>query len=663
VLRSVERLQHTVPERPAIARMSDVGIPGVGDEIHQSRAFALLSLELATLAGPLTALGAAAMVAPLAAANGGYFPTAWGWAAVPFAWTAGLALVVRRHIRLHPLELVFLGTLGLLTAWIGLSLLWSRDFPQSVLELERVLVYLSGTLAAALVLRRRAVPWLVGGLGTAVACVCAYALATRLFPSATGVEAIVVNRLQTPIGYWNALGIFAAIGALLLVGLAARAKWVPGRALAAAGTVVCVTTLYFTFSRGSWLALFVGIVVALAVDPRRLQLSVSLLVLAPFSAAAVLFASRSSELVDLNRPLSQTTADGHRVALAVVLLAAGTAGAVLLQHVLAARWRPDRTIRVAYVAAIVLAVVVAAGVALAHYGGPASAARRAWHSFRGAPVQVGAGQSLSSRLFSFSSNGRVDMWTAAWHDFEQHPALGSGAGSFEQYWYAHRNEQGTVRDAHSLYMETFAELGIIGLVLLAVLLVTPLVALVRVRAHRLASALAAGYVAFLVHAAVDWDWEIPAVVLLALLTGVGLLALGRDRTSPRVGLAAGVAVALLVLVPVAGFSLYTLIGNRRLSAAGAAIGRGDWQQARSEARASVDWSPWAASPWHALAAADAALGRRAQAVRDMREAVKAAPRDWTLWIDLGNVSTGAERRQAYARARQLNPREAGIPKA
>jgi O-Antigen ligase len=622
----------------------------------------LQAAGLASMTGPLTALGAAAVVAPLAAGQGGYFPTAWGWAAVPFAWTAGLALLVRRRIRLQPLELVFLGALGLLTAWVGLSLLWSRDFPQTVLELERTLVYLSGTLAAALVLRRRAVPWLVAGLAAAVAGICAYALATRLFPSVTGPLAIAVNRLQTPIGYWNALGIFAAMGTLLLVGLAARAKWAPGRALAAAGTVVCLTTLYFTFSRGSWLALFVGVVVALAVDPRRVQLSVSLLVLAPFSAAAVAIASRSSALVDLNRPLSQTTADGHRVALAVLLLAAGAAGAALVQHVLAVRWRPDRTVRTAYVAAIAVAVAAAAGVTLAHYGGPVSAARRAWHSFRGAPVQVEAGQSLNSRLFSFSNNGRVDLWTAAWHDAAAHPVLGSGAGSFEQYWYAHRTESQTVRDAHSLYMETLAELGVVGFVLLVALLAVPLVALVRVRERRFAPLLGAAYVAFLVHAAVDWDWEIPAVVLLALLAGVGLLALGRDRASRPVSLVPRIALAVAVLVPLAGFSVYTLVGNRRLADAANSLGRGDWKQAAARARDATSWMPWSAGPWHALAAADAALGRRTQAVADMREAVKRSPRDWTLWIDLGNVSTGAERRNAYARARALNPREAGIPK-
>jgi len=640
--------------------LSEIELAGM----RRPRVAALVStLDAAALTGLLTALGAAAMVAPLAAADGGYFSTAWGWAAVPFAWAAGLALVLRRRILLHPLEIGFLGAIGLLTAWVGLSLLWSRDYPQTVLELERTLVYLSGLVAAALVLRSRAIPWLVAGLGTAVASVCLYSLATRLFPSVTGPEAVAVNRLQSPIGYWNALGIFAAIGALLLAGVAARGKWLPGRALAGAATVICVTTLYFTFSRGAWLALFAGIVVALAVDPRRAQLSASLLVVAPFSAGAVAIASRSTALVELNRPLSQTAADGHRVALAVVLFAAGAAGAVLAQHYLEVRWQPERAVRVAYGTAVVLVLAVAAGVAIAHYGGPASAARRAWHSFRGAPSPVGAGQSLNSRLFSFSNNGRIDLWTAAWNDAAAHPLLGSGAGSFEQYWYAHRTETQTVRDAHSLYMETFAELGIVGLVVLVGLLALPLVALVRVRRYRLAPVLGAGYAAFLVHAVVDWDWEVPAVVLLALLSGLGLLVLARDRRSPKVGPVPAAALCLLVLVPVTGFSLYALIGNRRLADAAGSLGRGNWRQAAAQARDAAGWMPWSAAPWHALAAADAAVGRRKQAVSDMHHAVELSPGDWTLWYDLGNVSTGAARRHAYARARALNPQEKGIPQA
>jgi O-Antigen ligase len=412
-----------------------------------------------------------------------------------------------------------------------------------------------------------------------------------------------------------------------------------------------------------WLALAIGVAAALAVDPRRLHLSLSLFVLAPFPAAAVLVASRSNALTGLNRPFSETTADGHRVALAVCLLALGAAAAVLVQGLLAARWQPGRSVRVAYGTAVVLAVVAVAGVALAHYGGPASAARRAWHSFRTPRVEVGAGQSLNTRLVSFSNQGRVDLWTAAWNDFRQHPALGSGAGSFEQYWYAHRNDHSAVRDAHSLYLETLGEIGLPGFAFLVSLLSLPLVALVRVRAHRFAPLLGAAYIAFLVHAALDWDWEVPAVTLPALLAGVGLLALGRDRTSPSVRLVPRTALVLAVLVPLAGFSAYTLIGNRRLADAADSVGRGDWKQAAVSARDAAGWMSWSAGPWHALAAADAALGRREQAVLDMRRAVQAVPLDWTLWYDLGNVSTGAERRQAYARAHELNPREKRLPKA
>ena len=60
-----------------------------------------------------------------------------------------------------------------------------------------------------------------------------------------------------------------------------------------------------------------------------------------------------------------------------------------------------------------------------------------------------------------------------------------------------------------------AELGWIGVVLLAVALAVPLVvAAVRLRRARAATPtrafLAAG-IALLVHAAVDWDWEMPAL--------------------------------------------------------------------------------------------------------------------------------------------------------
>ena len=62
-------------------------------------------------------------------------------------------------------------------------------------------------------------------------------------------------------------------------------------------------------------------------------------------------------------------------------------------------------------------------------------------------------------------------------------------------------------DAHSLYLETLAELGLVGLALLVLALAPPLVAGFR----GVEAAATGGYVAFLIHAGLDWDWELPAV--------------------------------------------------------------------------------------------------------------------------------------------------------
>ena len=72
----------------------------------------------------------------VAADRGGYFPTTWGWAAVPLCWVAVMALFVRDHISLSRLELAFLGVLLAIPGWYALSVLWSRDVPQTILEVD-----------------------------------------------------------------------------------------------------------------------------------------------------------------------------------------------------------------------------------------------------------------------------------------------------------------------------------------------------------------------------------------------------------------------------------------------------------------------------------------------------------------------------------------------
>jgi peptidoglycan/LPS O-acetylase OafA/YrhL len=43
------------------------------------------------------------------------------------------------------------------------------------------------------------------------------------------------------------------------------------------------------------------------------------------------------------------------------------------------------------------------------------------------------------------------------------------------------------------------------------------------------AAAAAGYVAFVLHAGIDWDWEMPATTLAGLFCGAALLAATRPQ--------------------------------------------------------------------------------------------------------------------------------------
>ena len=94
------------------------------------------------------------------------------------------------------------------------------------------------------------------------------------------------------------------------------------------------------------------------------------------------------------------------------------------------------------------------------------------------------------------------------------PAAGEGSGGFQAAWLRERQFREPVRDAHSLYLETAAELGLVGLALLLALLGGR-----RRRGRRAGPALAgavAALAAFALHAGIDWDWELPALTLVAL---------------------------------------------------------------------------------------------------------------------------------------------------
>jgi hypothetical protein len=121
---------------------------------------------------------------------------------------------------------------------------------------------------------------------------------------------------------------------------------------------------------------------------------------------------------------------------------------------------------------------------------------------------------------------RASYWRVARGIAPTHLVTGSGAGTFGAI-YAQRLPHGPPgRNAHSLYLETLDELGIVGLVVLLGALSIPLVTGLT-RSHPSAAALAV-YVVFLLHAGIDWDWQMPAVTIAGLAAGAELLRIDVD---------------------------------------------------------------------------------------------------------------------------------------
>jgi Flp pilus assembly protein TadD len=606
----------------------------------------------------LTGAAAAVAVVGLAFSSGGYPPASYGMLILAFALVVLVVSLVADEVQLDRRGLVFVGGLGALALWALVSVAWAATATWPVLEAERGLAYAAAAAALVLVVTPRRVTSLVAGIVGGATFVALFALGTRLFPGRIGepYDPAAGYQLAEPIGYWNALGLLLAFGLLLGAGLAVHARR-ELRAAAAVSLVPLSVALYFTFSRGAIVALLTGLVVLLALD-RRALVELPFLALAP--AAAVILASRSPALTHAGESLDVAQAQGRRLALLLVPLA--VAGAVVVLTLPAVR--PRRGVRLSLPAgrfvalgALVCGIALALSV-LAREGGPSTAAERALEAFRG--EQPSLSGSLDRRLLSVSGHGRADYWRVAAGMVQRAPLLGEGAGGFERRWTEERPAPNNARDAHNLYLETLAELGPLGLALLVAALAAPLAGFRRSRRAALGPAALAAYCAFLVHAALDWDWEIPLLVLPALGCASVLLATGRASLPAARVTTTGRVVVVLAASLAIGIALVVHVGNSSLAESVNALERGDPEAAAAAAYRATTWAPWSHEPWQLLGEARLAEGRDVEARRDLERAIERAPSEWRPWFDLAIVSKGASSRRALTRARELNPLSAEI---
>jgi len=625
-------------------------------------------------------LDAASVLLPAALAlffsfqAGGFFAGSTGVAAFALA----LGLVLRSTLGHRPFAAltvpagVAAAALAGYAVWILLSVQWSDAPGRALVEFNRALLYGLTFLACATLPYRRgrlaaSVRWLV--LATWIVCLAG--LASHLYADTFPVGASAVqDRLSFPLSYWNGQGLIAALGMLLAVHLAcaSREPWW-ARALGAGAVPVLISALFFTFSRGAMLAAVVGLVAYVLLYRSRGLLTGAVAVLPP-AVLAVLFSYDAGELTTDGPTTPAAIAQGADVALGVgictlaaLVLGVGVARWLDPQaHRLALPARARRPVRAGFAVAVLLAAVV---VPLA-LGAPA-AIERQFDRFVAGNTTQDADQ--RARLLNPGNNGRLDHWKVALDAWRTAPLRGTGAGTYQVNWNQDRELDLNVVDAHSLYVETLADLGLVGLGLIALALLT-IAGAVLWRGQRrrgdpdadpsLDAILVAVFVAWGIHAGLDWIWETPALtawpLALAGMALAGRVAAGGEPSPGRtVRIAVGLACLGLAAVPLQmGRSQAAL--DRSVRAFGASPQ--NCPGAIDAALTSLGAVGSRAEPWEIIAYCDIAANEPELARRAARNAMARDPRNWTYPYALALVqgATGEDPRPAARRALTLNPR-------
>jgi tetratricopeptide (TPR) repeat protein len=589
---------------------------------------------------------------------------------VAAAITAAALLMVGFEARLHGgLALTALVAVAGLT---GLSILWSLYPSESWVETNRTLSYLAafGAGIAAVRLGRDRWPAILAGLLVGLTAVCLWGLATKVAPAWLA-EDEVYGRLREPYGYWNAVGVTAAMGIPLSLWLGTRAAGRPlVNALAWPLVGLLTVTLFLSFSRGSIVAAVVGIAFWLILVPLRLR---SLAVLLPSALAAggvTAFAFAKSALTDDRVALAARKDAGLElglILLAMVLLL--YVAGILIQ--LRAERRPlseptRRQIGIAAIAVVAALPFLTLGALAFTDRGIGGTISDRWHDLTSSDVTP---QNQPGRLTETSSVRSI-YWSRAWHVWKKHPVAGAGAGSFAEAQLRFRKEPAQGKHAHGYVLQTLADLGLVGLLVSLVALGTWLYSATKTLALRRGevfrdadwsperiglAALATLAVVFGFHSALDWTWFVPAVAMTALfaagwIAGRGSLvdagtaaapSLNKVRASfPRgaslrrraPAAAAVIGLAVITVLAVAQPWRAEQQGDDALQLAG----EGDYAAARQAAEKARELNPLSVQPYFELAAVEDAAGNPQAALTDLQRAVQLQPASPEAWRRLGD---------------------------
>lgn len=615
-----------------------------------------------------------ALIVYLSFNSGGYFPDSVAVATILLIvlLVARLTVVDAPTAGFSAPLAVAAGALGLFAVWVLASAAWSDAPTRALVEFDRAFFYLLLLVLCGVAPRTSSrLRWMAASITAGVVIVAIGALATRLAPDHFHITLPVLNEnnLNYPLTYSNALGMLCVLGTILALYFATSVRLPRGvRVAASAAVPILATTVYLTLSRGPVAAAILGIVAFVLIGRPR-GLLTGLVATVPTSIIAVASAYQHSALTVGARYTHAAASQGHRVAVVLVLCVAAAAGLRLLLTPVDARLAdyslPEGSRRTVVAGGWIALVVVLLAVAAAVHA--PSRISDQYHRF------VNSGQAaptadVRQSVFSSANRGLVDNWSVALRAFKDSPLHGQGAGTYEVYWNQHRpKKQATynVVDAHSLYLESLGEVGLVGFLLLVVLILSVLWSLLPVRrgANRtLYAALFAAALAWAAHAGIDWDWEMPAVTLIFIALGGAALAEHASTVrwhpfSDTARVLAGLMLLLSAITPGLVFA-----SQRQLNDARDALQAGSCVRAIKRGSDAVNTLNTRSEAYEVLALCQQRRGRIGFAIAAMRKAVSNDPHNWRYHYELGVLLGGAGLQAApeILTAYRLNPATPGL---
>ena len=624
---------------------------------------------------------AGALVLYLGFSGGGYAFSTYGQAGIAVWWVVVVACAwsLLPVAAISRMALGLLGAFGAFTAWNAIGITWSISVGRSFEDLALVTSYFGMLVLGVAIHRERnqAMRHTIVAVAAAIVLIAAISVATRLWPTfipSARSLAENTNRLAWPLDYWNALAALTVLGIPLLLSIATSARRLATQALAAGAIPIVVLCGALTQSRGGLVSAGVALVVWLLLVPERVPKLATGAIAAAGSAAVV-----AGGFHDKTIRLAQTGALEHhqanRLLLAIICVCVGVGVAQLgISRLLRHATPPQAIAPPRRISAVLSAGTIAALIAVALVIGVPHKLHHVWNDFKN-PVN----QSTSTtHLAATSGEGRYQYWVAGVNSAKGHELIGSGPGTFQLDWLPRAHIDSYVTNAHNLYVETYAELGFVGLALLALFILGVLIACgsAVVRSRDLdrtrAAGITAAVVAFFVGAAFDWLWQVPVLVAIVLLLVASVLApqapviVSRAQKRSRLrGVSprriAGVTATLVGLAALLAVA-YPLSANTAIANSQSAVNVGNRVVALKDARSAVSIEPDSAEAQIQLAlvleqqrAFKPALTAATRAVRDEAQ-------NWTNWLTLsrieaenGNAKASV---RAYERAKSLNPESA-----